>query len=250
MLTPVLKPKDADKRMLNKMSMVSSTTNKNSARYEPLIDTKTNNDSRILTKLDDIKPKNMKEKEILSDGNRDQKGGRLHKLPNQISIRNRPIVAKEDAVGKLFKTKAKNSQKKSESPKYKPHTGIVSNNYQQFGGLGPAIGDDKWNMLSSRRKKMLSFSKNIDLVNKHSLGMKYEEIDSEDEENSERTNIQKGKNHIVLKERREKALSFAKSIKKPKVNSTAYDIMPDERFVGYDNNQYLLENQKIKMLFG
>lgn len=58
-------------------------------------------------------------------------------------------------------------------------------------------------------------------------------------------------NLISIRERREKALNFANSIKKPKIKTdpTAEDF-GEERFVEFDNKQYMLENQKIKMLFG
>ena len=98
--------------------------------------------------------------------------------------------------------------------------------------------------------KMLSFSKNVNDINKQTLAVRYEESESEDEDNSStKQSPHVSKQLRKIKERREKALSFARSIRKPKANSAIYDAMPDERFIEYDNNQYLLENQKIKMLF-
>lgn len=100
--------------------------------------------------------------------------------------------------------------------------------------------------------KMLNFSNNVNMVNKQKLDTKSDEND-EDIENSENSfstsKIYANSKLQSLRERREKSLNYAKNIKKPKVASEDYGDTPEERFVELDNNQYLLENQKIKMLF-
>ena len=59
------------------------------------------------------------------------------------------------------------------------------------------------------------------------------------------------RNLETIRERRKKALQFAETIKKPRVHHHHSSIEPqkEERFVDLDNNQYKLENEKIKLLF-
>mmetsp|Transcript_10429 Transcript_10429/g.11687 ORF Transcript_10429/g.11687 Transcript_10429/m.11687 type:complete len:92 (+) Transcript_10429:1226-1501(+) len=90
---------------------------------------------------------------------------------------------------------------------------------------------------------MIRFSSNVNEVNRQVLGGRSEDSDED------ASNMSVNPNVTALKERREKALEYAKSIKKPKANISSVEPLPEERFQEYDNNQYLLENQKIKMLF-
>jgi len=141
------------------------------------------------------------------------------------------------------KLKVEVTPRKSESPKYQPHTGKVAGAYQKLGGLGPSVGDERWKQAAGRRKNMIRFSSNVNEVNRQVLGGRSEDSDED------ASNMSVNPNVTALKERREKALEYAKSIKKPKANISSVEPLPEERFQEYDNNQYLLENQKIKMLF-
>lgn len=73
-------------------------------------------------------------------------------VPHPVSIKREQKEVKNDVKDNINKIKYQITPRRSESPKYKPHTGVVSGVYQQFGGLGPATGDEKWNEVSNRRK--------------------------------------------------------------------------------------------------
>ena len=66
-----------------------------------------------------------------------------------------------------------------------------------------------------------------------------------------RSGMSNSSNLTTVRERREKSMKFASSIRKPKLKTDpTSEEFEEERFVGFDNKQYMLENQKIKMLFG
>ena len=108
--------------------------------------------------------------------------------------------------------------------------------YKVLGGLGSNVGDEKWNEVYKRRKAMLDYSHNVNSANKQNLITK---------------SIESDESELITKclSGRRKAIQYAKNIKKPtKVIPTAHEF-DEERFVPYDNNSYMLENQKIKRLF-
>lgn len=143
------------------------------------------------------------------------------------------------------------STPRDESSKYSPHSGKIAENYQKLGGLGPNK-NKHWNDVYKRRKDMLEFSNRVNYKNKEKLNSQSPTGSNETTTfNSAfaKSNLSNKSKLDVLKERRDKALEFAKSIKKPRPIHSQQPGYSDERFVGYDNNQYMLENQKIKMLF-
>mmetsp|Transcript_4514 Transcript_4514/g.3793 ORF Transcript_4514/g.3793 Transcript_4514/m.3793 type:complete len:196 (+) Transcript_4514:761-1348(+) len=126
------------------------------------------------------------------------------------------------------------------------YKGKLADRYTQFGGLG-ANKDIKWNDAYKRRKNMVNFGDKInESLHTKGLVMKPMNILTQ-------SGMSTNSEILTMKARRENALIYAKKIKKPKHNNhnhTTVEPYEDERFDGLDNNQYLLENQKIKMLFG
>lgn len=82
---------------------------------------------------------------------------------------------------------------------------------------------------------MLEFSFQVNYVNKETINTK-----DFDESSFKVSKSNDG---------RKKAIEYAKSIKKPTTFIPTQKEFDDERFVRHDNNTYMLENQKIKMLF-
>ncbi|CAI2364814.1 unnamed protein product [Moneuplotes crassus] len=131
----------------------------------------------------------------------------------------------------------------TEKEKYVPYKGAVTNKYIEFGGLG-LNKDQDWTIAQERRRNMLNFSSRVKENTLKKAAEKSKSIMNK--------SLPIGNETLhTLHERRGKAIDYAKHIQKPKLpNYTTVEDFPDERFVKYDNNEYLLENQKIKMLFG
>lgn len=148
--------------------------------------------------------------------------------------------------------KSKSPKLVHESPSYPTHKGKLKESYQNLGGLGHNK-DEKWEEVNGRRRNMLSFSNKVNDKNRQILKSTSPGKDDDSsiiESLMLRSGMTNNSKLNTLRERREKALMFAKTIKKPKIVNTTNGEYNDERFTELDNKQYLLENQKIKMLFG
>ncbi|CAI2365214.1 unnamed protein product [Moneuplotes crassus] len=139
------------------------------------------------------------------------------------------------------------SSAKSKMPKQKPESkeelvtykGAITDKYINLGGLG-FNKDKSWDVAHERRRNMLNFSHK---VNESQLNKGNSSSLIRQKSLKERNEVLK-----TLRQRRNKALDYAKHIKKPNPPTNPIS-QPEQRFIKYDNKEYLLENQKIKMLF-
>lgn len=175
-------------------------------------------------------------------------------------INTKPKVSPSQAVGGSRTTKnldrrAKNTPRNDQPVGYKPYHGKIELNYRPLAGRGPTMPTEQLEDVANRRKEMLKFSSIVNSINREVLSSQSPKKDHESMLDSifARSSMPTNSNSklINLRERRNKAMKFARSIKRPKVvkEPGSGNNFDEERFVEYDNNQYLLENQKIKMLY-
>jgi hypothetical protein len=249
METPLNRKFELDSQNLRRYAEVNASVEQHLRKYEYLIPDLRKKKFDLLKQI--LGERSLEDIQHKLEKIREEKALKHNALSGLDSPKLTQNEAKKNKKDKLHNYKG--DAKKSDSPKYTPHSGKITENYQQFGGLGSRVGDPNWKEAYDRRKAMLMFSSQVNEKNKEVLNSSISPRDLKSTKIENiflRSSLAKNSNVNALMERREKALEFAKSIRKPKMTIQPQNKFDDERFAEYDNNQYMLENQKIKMLFG
>lgn len=246
MISPETQKIDSNDQKMRRFQEVNSSVEDHLQKYKYMIPDLQKKKFDLLKQIlgeksmEEIQSKLQRYKQVKGDRSKNKS---MADCPDQLSG-----DAKNSKPPKAIKNG--HSHQNSESPKYEVHKGKLTESYQNLGGLGSNVGDSKWQKVNSRRVNMLNFSNKVNSNNRRNLESisPNRSIDGTQIGGGlSRSNNSMHKNLNTLRERREKALEFAKSIKKPKLRVNDQEGFADERFQEFDNNQYLLESQKIKM---